>query len=354
MKSVLSLYATDFGDLSAGGIRTVIGMISRGRPDNVRITHLGMGPQAGPLPGAEDSYIGLGDTRPAGERSGVNSEYLRRLFKLPREIFSQYDLVLCHRVEHMFAVPRGVPVALYLHGGSWGMYRASRSAAGLAYPWVEFYAAMCAKITLSVSPDSHTSLFRKLIKPHFQPACYDDSKFLAPDWIWAPMSSRVIASVARLVPEKQLHLIIQAAKRLDAEAVHIFGDGPEKESLSALASELGVNLVLHGHVTAPQIADWYRDNPCVFAMSSLFEGFPVAALEAAACGVPVVGLAAPGISVAIPMMGGYVAETLDQFADMIQRAAVEGPRMAPQAVADAFGTEAFARRFWDLALSVAR
>lgn len=354
MKSVLSLYATDFGDLSAGGIRTVIGMISRGRPDNVRITHLGLGPQAGPLPGDEDSYIGLGAAQPVGERSGVNAEYLRRLAKVPKEMFGGYDLVLCHRAEHMAVIPRNVPVALYLHGGSWGMFRASRSAAGLVYPFVELYAAMRAKVTFSVSPDSHNRLFRAFFTPHFQPACYDDAKFFASDRRWAPLQSRVIASVARLVPEKRLHLIIRAAKQLNADAVHIFGDGPEREALSELASELGVNLILHGHVMGPQIADWYRDNPCVFAMSSLFEGFPVAALEAAACGIPVVALAAPGISVAIPMMGGYVAQTLDQFADLIQRAGVEGPGMAPEAIADTFGTDAFGRRFWGLSLNASK
>jgi len=354
MISVLSLYATDFGELSAGGIRSVIGMISRGRPDNVRITHLGMGPQNGPLPGAGESYIGLGTTRAAGERSGVNSEYLRRLSKLPKEMFCRYDLVLCHRVEHMFAVPKSVPVVLFLHGGSWGMYRASGSAAGLAYPLVELYAAMRAKITLSVSPESHTRLFRALIKPHFQPASYDDSTFFAPDRTWTPLQSNVIASVARLVPEKQLHLIIRAASSLNAEALHVFGDGPERAALSALASELGVNLVLHGHVTASHIAEWYRHNPCVFTLTSLFEGFPVAALEAAACGIPVVALAAPGISVAIPMMGGYVGENHDEFAELIQLAGAEGPGMEPKAVADAFGKEAFARKFWALALDAIR
>ncbi|WP_430387123.1 glycosyltransferase family 4 protein [Blastomonas fulva] len=351
MISVLSLYATDFGGLSAGGIRTVIGMISQGRPRNVSITHLGLGPQNGPLPAAEDSYIALGEAQPVGERSGVNAQYLRRLSKLPKDTFSRYDLVLCHRAEHMAVIPRGVPVALYLHGGSWGMFRASRSAAGLVYPFIELYAAMRAKVTLSVSPDSHNSLFRALVTPHFQPACYDDSTFFAADERWTPLQSKVIASVARLVPEKRLHLIIQAAKHLDAEAVHIFGDGPERGALSALANELGVNLVLHGHVTGRQISDWYRSNPCVFAMSSLFEGFPVAALEASACSIPVVALAAPGISVAIPMMGGYVAQTLDQFADLIERAGAEGPKMAPETIAETFGTEAFAHRFWDLALN---
>lgn len=354
MISVLSLYATDFGDLSAGGIRTVIGMISRGRPDNVRITHLGLGPQAGQLPGAEDAYIGLGEAHPVGERSGVNAEYLRRLAKVPQEMIAHHDLVLCHRAEHVAVVPRGIPIALYLHGGSWGMFRASRSAAGLAYPFVELYAALRAKVTFTVSPDSHNRVFRALVTPHFQPACYDDSKFHARDRRWEPSQSKVIASVARLVPEKRLHLIIEAARLLDAEAVHIFGDGPERDGLRGLANKLGVNLVLHGHVSGLQIADWYRLNPCVFAMSSLFEGFPVAALEAAACGVPVVGLAAPGISVAIPMMGGYVAQTFPQFADLIQRAAVEGPRMTPQAVANAFGTEAFTRKFWDRALEASR
>jgi glycosyltransferase involved in cell wall biosynthesis len=67
--------------------------------------------------------------------------------------------------------------------------------------------------------------------------------------------------------------------------------GPEAERLQTVAIRTGCRLVLPGRRSDPELAALYR-NAAVFALASTHEGFGLTALEAMACGVPVVATAA--------------------------------------------------------------
>ena len=110
----------------------------------------------------------------------------------------------------------------------------------------------------------------------------------------------VIGSVGRLSPEKGLRYLLRAMAQITRQEPNarllLAGDGPERRSLERLAARLGLvdrveftGEVPHDHV--PQTLA--RMN--VFAMPSTWEGFGVAALEAAAVELPVVASNVHGI-----------------------------------------------------------
>lgn len=346
MTHIVSLFATDFGAVSPGGIRGVVSSLSAGTPEGIQVTHIGIGPQAGPLPNPRDRYIALGDPVSGGERTGVNLTYLRRLRKARDIVFKDADVVIAHRAEYALVVPSSLPLLQVLHGGSWGWWRAQRNLPGLLYPLVEIVAGLRARRTLTVAPDSHSIAFDTLVRAEAFDVAYDDDVFTPAVMLRTPARPPCLVSTARLVKEKRLDLILKTASIMGIPAVHIFGGGPEHDVLKDEAQRLGIALTLHGQTKAEEISRWYRTHPCVFMLTSMFEGFPVSALEAAGCGVPVVALAAPGSSAAIPRVGGYVAESADDLPRAVEQAWQSGNSLDAQTVSCQFGKAAMARKFW--------
>jgi len=104
----------------------------------------------------------------------------------------------------------------------------------------------------------------------------------------------VIGSVGRLVEQKdyptQLRALALAAAREPALHMAIAGDGPLRASLERTAADLGIadRVRFLGH--QEDVAAFLRSVD-VFALSSIFEPFGVAILEAQAAGLPVVATA---------------------------------------------------------------
>ena len=113
-----------------------------------------------------------------------------------------------------------------------------------------------------------------------------------------PDSPAVIGTASRLEPVKNIPAVLEAYARVRSEfpgvKLEIAGEGSQRESLEAYACELGVSEgVRFLGWTANLIGIESRWS--LFALASLDEGFPIAALEAMAVGVPVVAPAAGGI-----------------------------------------------------------
>jgi len=104
--------------------------------------------------------------------------------------------------------------------------------------------------------------------------------------------------VGRLVPVKGLPLLLEAIAALPPSLAEtrllLVGDGPERASLEALAIRLGLceRAEFRGFVANP--ADEY-ERMDVFALPSLYEGIPIALLEAMGAGLPCVVAAVGGI-----------------------------------------------------------
>lgn len=100
----------------------------------------------------------------------------------------------------------------------------------------------------------------------------------------------LIVSVGRLVKVKAMDLLLRGFAehaKADPEAhLVILGDGPEKSALQALAKELGIDSKVRW-VGEADPKPWLARAE-VFILASRHEGWAIAAVEAAAAGVPVV------------------------------------------------------------------
>jgi glycosyltransferase involved in cell wall biosynthesis len=147
------------------------------------------------------------------------------------------------------------------------------------------------------------------------------------------LTRKTLASVGHLIERKGHHHVIRALTQLPDVDLIIAGAGPERESLEALAAQLGVNARVRflGAVDQNRLRQVYNAVDALVLASSR-EGWANVLLEAMACGTPVVAsavwgtpevVAAPEAGVLMPSQDDVgVAEGVKQlFAALPQRAA---------------------------------
>jgi glycosyltransferase involved in cell wall biosynthesis len=109
-------------------------------------------------------------------------------------------------------------------------------------------------------------------------------------------AGNMIVAIGRLTRQKGFPLLIEAFSRsgLPGRGWHlvILGEGPDRIALEAQVRELDLQqcVSLPGLVAAPEA--WLHRAE-LFVLSSLFEGFPNALLEAMACGVACIAFECP-------------------------------------------------------------
>ncbi|MDH7568017.1 MAG: glycosyltransferase [Armatimonadota bacterium] len=124
----------------------------------------------------------------------------------------------------------------------------------------------------------------------------------------------VIGYVGRLAPEKGVDLLVRAVASLvesrPGTVLVLVGDGQSRVPLELLAEDLGIEHSVrffgYQHRVTP-----YLCAMDVFALPSLWEGLPTAALEAAALGVPVVGSDTDGLREALGGRGACLVRGRD-------------------------------------------
>jgi glycosyltransferase involved in cell wall biosynthesis len=104
---------------------------------------------------------------------------------------------------------------------------------------------------------------------------------------------RIVFAVARLVYEKGMHRLVEAAPRILGEfpqtRIIIAGKGPEAKDLEQRALQLGVSdqIEFVGFVSDEERNQYYQ-NACCAVFPSLYEPFGIVAIEAMALGCPVI------------------------------------------------------------------
>lgn len=130
---------------------------------------------------------------------------------------------------------------------------------------------------------------------------------------------RVLLYVGRMGREKNLPFLLQTfaqvASRIARVTLMVVGEGPELESLKALAASLGIGdrTVFTGRVEYRDIPPYYAAAH-LFLMTSLTEVKPLVLLEALASGLPVVAVDAAGTADTVTDKKDGLLTPLDQGA----------------------------------------
>lgn len=135
----------------------------------------------------------------------------------------------------------------------------------------------------------------------------------------------VVLAVGRIVTIKRLDRLIRAfrivqARRQEAR-LYLVGDGNERQRLEELTRALGIDGAVRFVGWSTQTPLWYAAADVV-ALSSDNEGTPLALIEAASAGRPVVAVDVGGVAdVVIDGVTGFVVPPLDEaaFADALGR-----------------------------------
>lgn len=102
----------------------------------------------------------------------------------------------------------------------------------------------------------------------------------------------VVGTVARLVPEKGIRVLLRALRRLRVTVPHatlvVVGEGPEHAELERLAGELGIAGAVRWAGFQPNVAPWLSGFDCFVLPTVKREAFGIVLLEAMTAGCPVV------------------------------------------------------------------
>lgn len=133
----------------------------------------------------------------------------------------------------------------------------------------------------------------------------------------------VVAAIGRLVPIKRIDRLVEAfaLARVQAPSLELWliGDGSERRALETLAASLGLSSAIRFVGWSDATPVWYAASD-IIALTSEREGTPLALIEAAAAGRPVVAMAAGGVAdVVVDGLTGYVVPVGDvaAFADRL-------------------------------------
>jgi glycosyltransferase involved in cell wall biosynthesis len=236
-------------------------------------------------------------------------------------------------------------------------YTAENRPKRLPWPFTRLMRAMFREARACVAPTSE-------IADNVIAAGYAGPVLAIPLWIRgrrrvrADTDAKVLVYVGRLIPLKRVGLLVEALPLLQAYRLRILGDGPERERLRTLADSLGAadRVEFLGHFDNSRLED-RLDGASLLVLPTgenprQAEQFGKAALEAVACGLPV--LASRGgnlekLAALIPTIAARDLDTPRQMAEAVlslmaayptrdalesARATVEG-RFGPAAVAGA-------------------
>ena len=131
-----------------------------------------------------------------------------------------------------------------------------------------------------------------------------------------------VVYVGRLSEEKGLRMLLAAWGKVNDVALKIYGDGPIRGELEAIAREKNLRVQFFGAVGKSEVIKAMREAISIIVPSLWYEGFPMVVLESYACGTPVLASRIGSLDevVAEGRTGlKFEAGNPDSIADVVQR-----------------------------------
>lgn len=152
-----------------------------------------------------------------------------------------------------------------------------------------------------------------------------------------PQEGTHLVYAGRLIPLKGLDTMLEVLARVSNHIpnviLHLVGEGPEEENLKMQAKDLGIEERVIFEGFSPDPFPYYY-HARLFILTSLYEGFPNATLEAMACGTPVVSFDYPGGTPVVEGVNGWIipAGDITAMADRIITALDSEPLSREQVI----------------------
>ncbi len=154
----------------------------------------------------------------------------------------------------------------------------------------------------------------------------------------------VLAFAGRLTAQKSLGIAFRATASLEGATLLVAGDGPDRPQLEALAAALDADIRLLGPQPRERVLEIFRAADAA-VLSSGWENFPHAVVEALAVGTPVISTAAGGVPEVVESeRNGLLVPVGDEnaFAAALHRFATDAGLRERLAAAAAPSVERFA------------
>jgi len=178
-------------------------------------------------------------------------------------------------------------------------------------------------------------------------------------------SKKQIIIVARLLDKvKNISGIIEAIYELSKTRndfiLNIFGDGPDRNYLENLATQLGINntfVFFQGYSSNTEIAKKMR-NSDFFILNSNYETFSVVSIEALSSGIPVISTRCGGPeefineNVGILIEKGDKEQLIDAIHYMLDNSNSYDSKSLHEYAKNRFGIEIIGKQIYDIYLSV--
>lgn len=165
---------------------------------------------------------------------------------------------------------------------------------------------------IAVIAPSHYLARTQPFSPTVIPNAFDAMSFSKSPYLSANRDPARIAFVGRLIPEKGLHVLLEAMAECKSKgtefSLDVIGDGPALNTSQFLANQLGVGnkVEFHGSLSAPQVAVVLHQSRYLVVPSTGTESFGIVALEGIASGCQVICSDIGGLPEAVGSAGWLV------------------------------------------------
>ncbi len=236
--------------------------------------------------------------KPEGRRS--IRQVLYYTLMLPLKLYGErFDAVDCQSSPYMpayvcwlYSLLKGVPFTITWHEVWAGYWRKYLGALGVFGSLLERGCMHLTRHHIAVSENTKRRLAENRVGCEAVIPNGVDTGYI--DGVKPSNTKSDIIFVGRLIKSKNVDILIDAAGKLKAShpnlKVLIVGDGPERTALEEKAGTLGLgdNVRFTGFMESYEEVIALMKSSRIFAFPSTREGFAIAAVEAAASGLPIV------------------------------------------------------------------